>query len=442
MKSSALSFVLCVLVWMIGSANAAGTAPLSAPTSQDLNQALLHGDAPRAKEVAAALKLDPTMVKLVEAQLDYDLPGLLAAAKVCRDSAMLRNELAAALSCNGVAYRSAFAMGDAREAFRTLVWVKKVGFPAMTRMHRGTPGFGNAFDRADIDQIAKSLPPFFTKRSPDRASLDYSNAPYKEDNAIHLTTHASGASIIPAVTIVVNGKQLKAFVDTGSASSVVMDQAHATELGVKTLVAGLPAIATLGRSPATGSTSLALVDELVFGPLTVHDVMAIVVPTGYLPGSGVMVGLPLLARFQQVEFGRSRLTVGGTASGCNDPLALTFASSPREDGKLVFDAGADGKPIKASIDTGADVPLIAGRHLAPPSVDNDSAVQSATVAQAGPIQRYLKVWFGKSHLSYDDTPVIPTLEVPDVLIGAPILAGWDVHFDFLKPSLCLAPTST
>jgi hypothetical protein len=115
---------------------------------------------------------------------------------------------------------------------------------------------------------------------------------------------------------------------------------------------------------------------------------------------------------------------------------LSFASSWNEDGKLVFDAQADGKTVKASVDTGAAPPLVAGTQLQPlgAAETGGSAVPAET--------RYLKVNVGGKALSYEDTPVISTLEFPAFLVGAPILATSDLQFDFDKTSLCIVPRST
>lgn len=430
--------VLCVSFLAVGIGNAAATSN-STPTPQELNRVMRHGDATKAEAVATALKAGPGMIKLIKAQFAYDLPGVLNLLKDCRDATLRQNATGVALNCNRNAAGVALVMGDARGYFQTLDWTKNIGFPAIARSRQGRePKFGKPFNEVDLDKLAKSVPPFSATLSAGSASLDYSHPLYKVlgNQGNHVTTYGTnGVATIPEVTMEIDGKPAKALVDTGTSYLLTLDQAQAKALGVKTLVAGLPAIATMGKAPAKGGTSFGLVDRLVFGPLTINNAMAIVAPTGYLPGPGVLVGLPLLARFKQVEFEQSRLVIDTTASACKYPLALIFASSWEENGKLVFAAKANGKPIKASVDTGAAVPLIASRALMAPT----ATAQAATTAPATPSHQPIEVQFGNSRFSYNDPPVIPTLDVPDVIIGAPILEGWNVRFNFSKPSLCLIP---
>lgn len=434
--------VLCVPFLVVGIGKAAVTSN-STPTPQELNRVMRHGDATKAEAVATALKVGPGVVRMIKAQLDYNLPGLSNLLKDCRDAALRHNAISSALNCNRGAASVALVMGDARGYFQALDWTKNIGFPAIARSRQGRkPKFGRPFNDVDLDKLAKSLPPLSATLSVGSASLDYSHPLYMvlEDNGNRQTTYGTkGVGAIPEVSTEIDGKPVQALVDTGTSYFLTMDQTQAKALGVKILVAGLPAIATMGKAPGKGSTSFGLIDRLVFGPLTVNNAMAIVVPTGSFPGPGVLVGLPLLARFKQVEFDQSRLVLDAAASVCKYPLALAFASSPAEDGKLVFAAKANGKPVKASIDTGSGAPLIASPSLMASSTAGNAAAPPTTTALATPSHRHLEVQFGNSRFSYNDPPVIPALSVPDVVIGAPILEGWNVRFDFSKPSLCLIP---
>lgn len=124
-------------------------------------------------------------------------------------------------------------------------------------------------------------------------------------------------------------------------------------------------------------------------------------------------------------------TVQDESATCKAPLPLTFASPTTLEGKLVFDAMAEGKVVKASIDTGSAAPLIAGRALAQSGMGAEN--------EHGLRTRALRVSIGKSDIASNQVPVAPTLEVPAVLVGAPVIAGWDVKFNFDKPSLCFEP---
>ncbi|MDQ6647106.1 MAG: hypothetical protein M3Y93_07720 [Pseudomonadota bacterium] len=241
---------------------------------------------------------------------------------------------------------------------------------------------------------------------------------------------------IPAVIVSINKNNVEANADTGLNYSIVMDQLHADALDVTTLLKGLPPMPTLGRGPVGADQRWGLARELTLGPLTLHNVMVIVLPSGHPTTDRVSLGLPLLARLKRFSFEASGIVVGQASRACTAPMALSFASPWEEDGKLVFDAQADGKTVKAWIDTGSAPPLMATTQLRPPG-------DGQTVGPAGQFEtRYLKVRMGGKTLSYDDTPILPDLSFPAFLVGAPILASSDLQFDVDKPSLCIVPRST
>jgi hypothetical protein len=404
-------------------------APPSPALYADLNHALANGDAGKVRDIARAMNLGPGNVHLLEAQLAFNLPLLLEGSKVCRDALAL-NAMPSAIACNALAYHAALNMGDAHEAFGALAWIKKVAFPYTLKI-TGKPGaIGGAFDHVDVEKLAATLPAFSATLTPGAALLNYTNLATMTSVTPtgQMSLADAGIQATPAVAVEVNGKKVEAFTDTGMPAALLMDQAHADALGVKPLVTGLPGIGTIAMGPLGNSLTLGLVDKLVVGPLTLRNMVAFVIPTSDVLGDRVGVGLPLLARFRQVSFGKSAVTVGGEPATCNAPLPLAFASPATLQGKLVFDATAEGKVVKASIDTGSTAPLIAGRALTQsgPGPVNEDGMKTRT----------LKVSIGRSNIVYDQTPVVPTLEVPDVMVGAPVIAGWDLRFNFDKPSLC------
>jgi predicted aspartyl protease len=374
---------------------------------------------------------------MVEAQKSYDIPKLLTLSLSCRNDSMKRNRLSQALFCNTVAYRAALILADAHQVFSTLSWAKQTGFPAKERAGGGPSVFGNAFDRTDVVQLAKSVPPIEEHLAPGRVTIPYTNASNvtSTGSAGGVSRRADNLLAVPMVTVSIDQKETEAIADTGLSYSIVMDQLHADALGVTTLVEGLPPLGTLGRDPVGVDQRLGLARELTLGPLTLHNVMIVVIPSGNPATDRVVVGLPLLARLKRFSYEESGIVVGEASRECSAPIELSFVSSWNEDGKVVFDARADGKTVKASIDTGAAPPLVAGNQLQPPG---DAQMGGATALDE---RRYLKVDVGGRTLRYDDTPIVPSLVFPAFLVGAPIMATSDIQFDFNKPSLCIVPRS-
>ena len=374
---------------------------------------------------------------MVEAQKSYDISKLLTLSLSCRDDSMTRKRVSQALFCNTVAYRSALILADAHQVFSTLAWAKQTGFSAKEQAGGGPSTFGNAFDRADVVQLAKSVPPIKEDLAPGRVTIPYTNASNvtSTGSAEGMSRRADNLQAVPMVNVSINQKDVEAVADTGLSYSIVMDQMHADALGVTTLVKGLPPLGTLGRGPVGVDQRLGLAKELTLGPLTLHNVMVVVIPSGNSTTDRVVIGLPLLARLKRFSYEESGIVVGKASRECSAPIALSFVSSWDEDGKVVFDARADGKTVQASIDTGAAPPLVAGNQLQPPGDAQAGGVAASDEA------RYLKVDVGGRALRYDDTPVISSLAFPAFLVGAPILATSDIQFDFNKPSLCIVPRS-
>lgn len=402
-----------------------------------LGQRLQASGAAGSRDTSLPQYSGSSTIGMIEAQKSYDISKLLTLSLACRDDSMKRNRVSQALFCNTVAYRAALILADTHQVFSTLAWAKQTGFPAKARAGGGPSVFGDAFDRADVVQLAKSVPPIEEYLAPGRVTMPYTNASNvtSTGSAEGMSRRADNLRAVPMVTVSINQKDIEAVADTGLSYSIVMDQLHADALGVTTLVKGLPPLGTLGRNPVGMDQRLGLAKELTLGPLTLHNVLVVVVPSGNSTTDRVVLGLPLLARLKRFSYEESGIVVGEASRKCSAPMALSFVSSWNEDGKVVFDARADGKTVKASIDTGAAPPLVAGSQLQPPG---DTQAGGAAASNEA---RYLKVDVGGRTLRYDDTPVVPSLVSPAFLVGAPILATSDIQFDFNKPSLCIVPRS-
>ncbi len=424
---TALTALLC-------SALPVGAYPLDGPARFNHQPPWLAGSAGFG-DALRHTHLDYSTPEMVEAQKSYDFKKLLALSLSCRDDGMKGDRVAQAIFCNTVAYGAALVLGDAHQIFSTLLWTKQIGFPAKERAGDGPSTFGNAFDQADVVQLAQSALPIEERLVSGHTVIPYTNASNVTfiGPGDDMRRRAGDLRTIPAIKISINRKDVEASADTGLNFSVVMDQLHADALSVTTLLKGLPPLPTLGRKPAGADQKWGVVKKLTVGPLTLHNVMVIVVPSGNYATDRIALGLPLLARLKQFSFEQSGIVVGQASRECKAPMALSFVSSWDEDGKLSFDAQADGKTVKASIDTGVAPPLVAGAQLQPPG-------EAPTEGPMAPLKtRYLKVNVGGKAVSYEDTVIIPSLSFPAFLVGAPILASSDLQFDFNNPSLCVVP---
>lgn len=434
--------VACALVGVLAGYARGAARPTSA--YHDLADAVRRGDATTARELTGKMKLDSATIRVMNDQLDYDMPKLLSDALACRDES---SAMSSPGGCNLLAYSAAMVMGDAHATFQALHWARSArGSRGSGDSKESAARFDPAFVRVDVARLAKELPLTRIRVSPVKTSLAYLDSPcgVTATSGAYVAECKNPASMRPKVEITVDGKSTAALLDTGAPFAVVMSHERAEEFGATPLVTDLAPLTMLGKTrPEKGPSSLYLVDHLTFGSLNAHNLMVVVLPDGVLQGAGVVLGLPMLARFGEVTFGRSRITLGTSPARCVDRLPLTFASSFSQQGKLVFPAQADGKHVSATIDTGSSAALIAGRALAPRLVASSSSGPKTAGSHDNVLHRYLRVSFGKKEqLSYNSAPVIPSLTVTDVVIGAPVLSTMNMQLNFSEMWLCMTPASS
>ncbi len=422
----------------------------SSALNSAFRSALSNGDAKAAIRVAKQSGMDSFWISLYRDQLWYRLPQLLSTATECRDNAYLhRGNLIAwkdAATCNRFILGVTDQLGDARGYFEALAWRRRYSAAQRKRGH-SEAGFRMLYPKLDVAGLAASVPAY-------SAEVD-STAPMvlRYPNADHRTLASHSGDVIPedgetpmyepvgpVITMTINGHRVDASVDTGQAQPLVMSATESKVLGLKRLAPGSRGFQLVGKPivPA-GSVSLSLVRQLKLGTLQENNVMAIVIPDSYgIDGKReLVVGLPLLARFNNVVFNKSRMVLNAPAVPCPHPLPATYATGPGRGGLLAFDADMDGRSIKASVDTGSNILLVAGKELMP-SDGTTAPPADAGRAHGERMFRYLAIRVAGLTLSNDTTPVLPKLAFPAVLIGAPALAALDIRFNFTpKLSLCL-----
>lgn len=423
----------------------ASSGAFSVAKKRAFNTAMSNGDAKTVFRIAREQGAAPFWMELYRDQLKFRLPKLLAMARKCRNAAAKINSRAAmedASECEGFMVRSTQAMGDARGYFAALAWQRSEGVAILTEM--GDRPLFLLPKTIDVAKLPRSIPAFsaeLTSMAP--AMLPYANVfPSKEIRHVtprtsHWAANRSYSAFKPEVTVMINGHRVHALIDSGTDTALVMSAARAKALGLQALVTGLSGDRSVGKPPIPkGSGALFLAKRLRLGPLRVRNLMADVIPDGYDQGTGVTIGLPLLARFDSVVFDQSGMTVNAPAVSCRHSLPVTYAVLPREDGFLVFTAEADGMPIRAMIDTGASGFLLVGRRLMPAA----SEITSYRVDGKYPA-RFIRVQIpGLGALDFDALMLDDLLSNLDADFGFPLSWGMkSVRFDFANMSICLVP---
>lgn len=402
-----------------------------------LLDALRSGDAAAVERLIPALGLNAVTARLLRAQLRYDLPEVHAAAIQCRDTAFLERIVPAAERCNEAAFGAALVRGDAHAMFASLEWDERVAFPALAQaLGRGRPRFGNGYDHVDIATLLKSVPPLEEQLTAIRGTLPIVNWPASGgDRAKSGTSVALHAH--PQVDVTINGHAVAADVDTGTWAALTVSADRAKALGIRILVRGITAAPTM-NSPgsAVGNASLGLVSKFTFGPLTLRNLAVYVVPAHFVL-NGIVVGLPVLARFPQVTFSRGAIEVAPASPACADAVPLTYAASDVfQRGYLVFAGVRDGKPATVMFDSGSNARLVTRAGSAGDAPAASAPPAKPRVDRVGP----LAVTVGQRRVAARDAAFMSWLPAPiDVLIGAPILATDDVRLSFASPSICIDP---
>ncbi|HEX5354491.1 MAG TPA: aspartyl protease family protein [Rhodanobacteraceae bacterium] len=404
-----------------------------------------NGDAKAAIRIAKQSGMGPFWISLYRDQLWYRLPRLLSTATECRDAYERRGKPMArqdAADCNRFILDVANQLGDARAYFDALAWRRRHTAARQQRSHPGA-GFRLLYPKLDVAGLAASIPAYSTEvgstapmvlryRTPASHSSEFA-VPEDGETSMH-------EPVVPVITMTINGHRVDASVDSGQEQALVMSATESRVLGLRRLAPGSRGFQLVGKPivPA-GSVSLSLVRQLKLGTLQENNVMAIVIPDSYgIDGKReLVVGLPLLARFNNVVFNKSRMVLNAPAASCPHPLPATYATGPGRGGLLVFDADMDGRPIKVSVDTGSNILLVAGKELLP-SDGTTGTPADAGRAHGERMFRYLAIRVAGLALSNDITPVLPKLVFPAALIGAPALATLDIRFNFMpKLSFCL-----
>lgn len=403
----------------------ATTAPAQAPASA--------GSARTGAEGANAA-LETALRVLGSARDAYRMTDALAAAQACRGLASTAGKPVLARLCNERALRAARVLGDAHSFIAATDWQHRYG---------DGRGLDPAFAKVDLATLAHSLAPLAVDGKGGNVRLDYVHPLGARIDARSRKVEATGrvSAMRPEVAVDINGKRANALVDTGAPVPVVLDETRARKLGAVSLVKGVRPPGTFNApDPVAGSASYAVVDRFTIGTLSMRNVLAVVMRDGTVPKPGVVVGLPVLARYPQVTFTSSQLLLDTAAGRCDGkpvPMSVRFAAEGAFG--MLFPVRAGNKDADATFDTGMGFPMVispASRlasGLQPPLQKQPASpafiIHPGSIAiEVGPIRV-------KPYYVY-----VSRLRFPaDVAIGSPVLLGADMEMDFANLTLCVIP---
>ncbi|HJR13458.1 MAG TPA: retropepsin-like aspartic protease [Rhodanobacteraceae bacterium] len=389
--------------------------------------ALTHDGTARNLTPRAQLRRDFMEARAAKAR--YDLPKVLSLATDCRDLAFKLHKLKPARVCDEAMFGVARRLGDARTMVGADYWWQQHGFAAADK----TSKVYSAFQKANLARLVNTVPAFSAAVAGSPSVLKY---PHRIEFSGRLAAEPL-TSRRPTVMATIDGKPVAVMVDTGTVLPLMMDQAHATALGATPLLGELVAPG-MEKHPLPGAKGFStdLIANFKFGDLVMHNVATAVVPDGRFH-VGVLVGLPVLARFGRVDLDDARIATGMAVPHCTSSMPLRFVGV----GQLGFSTTANGRPAIAMVDTGSMYALFAKPEARP----NSSAVSKTSLWEwpeaPSAHHRQVGVQIGEWSMTGIDMPDAKLTLPPnvDVSIGAPLLTFADVRIDFAKPSLCVSP---
>lgn len=416
-----LSFVLVALL----------STPTKAQTDPTgLLAALRAGNAVQVRQIIKSKRIDPSIVKIAEAQLTYAVPRLLKLSQTCeRDAIVDPKAVTEALYCNEVAVAATISLGDAHELLSEYLWRRVHLIPALEKdLHWAPNGNFSPLDQLSPDDFAKLVartPPIAVHWSADSMIVPI-------DHAQALTQTA------PRIRVSINGRTVDALLDTGLATSaplVVVESGSgsgqtAADLGLTPLL-GLSAPAADSMEPVTGSAIPQLwriADTVKMGPLLLHHLFVPVMTSRAIP-PGVYVTIALLRRFGSVVLGKDAVSFARDDGDntCAAGVPMTFAGNKDLTGWLVFPATVAGRREPSALITGAPAAL-AGDSTAFPMSFREKHNNGVTAMVGTQSFHVLDVGIFSGDRPYH-------LE-----IGTPILATHTVTLAFggAAPEICLA----
>ncbi|MGH8124459.1 MAG: hypothetical protein ACREPK_01235 [Rhodanobacteraceae bacterium] len=442
MKSSWLYVLPCILL-SIGSIAIAAppTVPLP-PTHNPLLKPLEHGDSSAVHQVENKYGAGPVTRAMDRAQLGYDMPRLLSAARRCQDLGIqggTADDLGTALYCSYLARSSALIEGNALAYLQEVQWVKNTLYPAMERAINDHPIFGTGLDPANLRRL--------TDATPAVAETWLSGSQALSFQASGRTRGSTDAQ--PKIGIKINGQNIAAFIEMGRGTlrtpiTIIEPKEErasiSSKLKLKLVVQDYAnAFVRFGGAKYTITPSLYIADNVSVGPLMLHHVAVGVVTADFIR-PGVYLGASMWRRFGEVMISGAGIRLSRQATHqCEPVVPMTFAANYHEVGSLQFPISVNGVTRTAAlsiratdlVDMGSSTWVDPGARAASAGTRKDRTVKDPITIQVG-------------HQSFN-TPsayVATNWHEPfQVSLGRSILDRYIVHLKLRggNPSICFAP---
>ncbi len=352
-----------------------------------------------------------------------DTARVEAAALKCRDAAYARKDMATTKLCAKGVFGYKLANGDFQGWARELQWALRL-----------FPGSELGAGHADIDarEVARFKPLEVAGPGPQAQSLP----------------RVATGSRLPIVTIKVNGKDVRAVLDTGVPLFLVLDDAVATRLGVRAVSGPLALLHAPGDTMTPRTARLAVSDQVEIGSLRARNVGTVLGPkiAESVDGVEAIVGLSALQKFPSLKFEERSVVLGGAEQvACANGEELRYSPYSQGGWVLLTRARIDRAFKLGQIDTGLDRPLMmygreANSNLVPPGSLKPTVIGTISgrkLLNEGEAGVGLQVGDWTRPLRARVAPEVA--RVYGVVFGAYGFPGAWMTLDFASKRICLSP---
>jgi|GEM_PF-2435634 len=370
---------------------------------------------------------------LMHSLLDGDTDAVARNATACMEGSFKAGRHEVTAFCNQILARNYLAQGDLKNWSETVRWFLHTALPEMQRDPRNRFSVDTSPDnRIDYGAISKS---------PDLQQIDSSTQTELAIDQLLLEKRH-----LPFVQIEINGKNVKALIDTGSPYSLILSRDLAKRLRAPPVATGLPLLTR--RGGPVPSDDLALLESVAVGPALLKNMGVVVIDKPPIEEAEAIVGLPLLQRFPAIEFSKKALRIDPrVAKKCAAlPSRITFATS---DGRsnLLLPIIVDERATSAILDTGSESLLVIP--------DTSQVARSSVGGLRGGERVIRKVFSGGGEFatslrtanlelavlgkSVGVQPIVLTSEGVWSFpwVGAPVFSDYNLVVSFSSPGACL-----
>jgi predicted aspartyl protease len=312
-----------------------------------LTAAVQQGDPVAVRRLLDQLNAPPSVRRLSEATVDADIGQIRANAKECRDIAMKAGAPQAAVQCDVYLLGASKSLGDAASWAEAGDWMQHTGIGAL----QAKLGVSNLDVLGPLSSI--DFKSAMDKAAP--VSVVGTGKPFTLPLSL-LSARAASSGRYPVVSITLNGKPLRAVVDTGFSGTIMVNENAARAIGLTPITGKFHSlISPYARGGLQSEETMALAKSVEFGTLRISQYM--VQTTDSIMPFDAVIGADFLYRLKTFDLSMGKLIVGRPVI-CKEPVHVLFQSDPQLNARLLFTGTVNGRPANISIDTGATEQMI------------------------------------------------------------------------------------